>query len=70
VRELVSGRVQAKVVARGHHDERAGSTWVIVRAAAGQEHYARLKFGETAPKIGPAVELVPGANGARFERPG
>ncbi|WP_293678807.1 DUF3363 domain-containing protein, partial [uncultured Phenylobacterium sp.] len=65
VRELGSEAVRGRVVQRGAHDELGGVPWVIVRDRGGEEHYARLGFGQTLPKIGRRVDLVPCPRGAR-----
>lgn len=67
VRELGEERVRGRLVKVGRHDELGASGWVIVRDAHGQEHYARLKFGQSAPAIGKGIELVPTANGAQIQ---
>lgn len=61
--------VRGRVVARGHHDELGGAAWVIVRDPQGQEHYARLKFGQSAPALGRGIELVPTPQGAQIKGP-
>lgn len=75
-RHLESGReplvigdrpVRGSVVARGHHDELGGVSWVIVRDPQGQEHYARLKFGQPTPPLGRDIELVPTPQGAQIK---
>ncbi|WP_156467227.1 DUF3363 domain-containing protein [Phenylobacterium sp. CCH12-B4] len=77
-RRLDSGRepkvlddrpVRGRVVARGHHDELGGAAWVIVRDPQGQEHYARLKLGQSAPALGRGIELVPTPRGAQIKGP-
>lgn len=64
---LADQLVRGRVVARGHHDELGGAPWVIARDSRGQEHYARLKFGQTAPALGRGIELVPTAQGAQIK---
>lgn len=77
-RRLDSGRepkvlddrpVRGRVVARGHHDELGGAAWVIVRDPQGQEHYAQLKLGQSAPALGRGIELVPTPRGAQIKGP-
>lgn len=77
-RRLESGRepailgeqpVRGKVISRGHHDELGGAGWVIVRETGGQEHYARLRFGQAAPTLGRSVELMPTPQGAQLHGP-
>ncbi|MFN4175583.1 DUF3363 domain-containing protein [Phenylobacterium sp.] len=65
VREMTLGRVRGRVVQRGEHDELGGAPWVIVRDRGGEEHYARLAFGQSLPEMGRTVELAAGARGAR-----
>lgn len=64
VRELGAPRVRGKVMVQGAHDELGASTWVIVRDRAGVEHYARLRLGQLAPRVGRTVELVAAPHGA------
>lgn len=59
--------VRGRVVARGHHDELGGAGWVLVRDAAGQEHYARMKFGQSLPTLGRTVTLAPSPQGAQMQ---
>lgn len=59
--------VRGRLVARGNHDELGGAAWVIVRDGQGKEHYARLRFGQSAPAPGRSVELVPSAHGAQIK---
>lgn len=61
--------VRGWVVARGHHDELGGAAWVIVQDPQGQEHYARLKFGQPTPALGRGIEVVPTASGAQIKGP-
>jgi len=68
--ELGDRPVRGRVVKTGHSDELGGVPWVIVRDGEGQEHFARLKFGTAAPRIGRAVELLPGQGGARVQEIG
>lgn len=65
--ELGDAAVKGRVVKAGHFDELGGSSWVIVRDVEGQEHFARLKFGQSAPARGRAIELVPTAQGAMIK---
>ncbi len=66
VRELGADTLRGRVVRRGTHDELGGAPWVIVRDRGGEEHYARLGFGQSLPLLGQAVDLVPGDRGARL----
>ena len=66
VRELGADTLRGRVVRRGTHDELGGVPWVIVRDQGGEEHYARLGFGQSPPSLGQAVNLVPGERGARL----
>ncbi len=63
VRALGADRVRGKVVAAGRHDELGAAPWVVVRDAAGREHYARLGPGAVTPKWGTPVELAGAAAG-------
>lgn len=65
--ELGDAPINGRVVKAGHFDELGGSSWVIVRDGEGREHFARLKFGQQAPALGRAVELVPTAQGAQIK---
>lgn len=58
------------VMAKGHHDELGGAGWLIVRARDGQEHYARLKFGQATPSVGRTVTLTPTPQGVQIESHG
>jgi type IV secretory pathway VirD2 relaxase len=58
--------VHGRLVARGHHDALGGVPWVIVRDSQGQEHYARLRFGQATPALGQAIELLPSPQGAQI----
>jgi len=58
-RDIASGRV----VATGSHDEVGASPWVIVRDKAGVEHYARLRTGAPAIKIGQSIALAVTSDG-------
>lgn len=62
----VGERVRGVVMARGTHDELGAAPWVIVCDADGAEHYARLGFAATMPRMGRTVELVAGSKGARI----
>jgi len=61
--------VRGKVVARGYHDELGGAGWVIIRDPQDREHFARLRFGQSAPGLGRWIELVPNAQGAQIKTP-
>lgn len=63
--ELGAAPVKGRVVKSGHFDELGGSSWVIVRDGAGQEHFARLRFGQSTPTLGRTVELLPTPQGAQ-----
>lgn len=58
-RDIASGRV----VATGSHDEVGASPWVIVRDPAGVEHYARLRTGAPAIRIGQSIALAVTSDG-------
>jgi DNA-directed RNA polymerase specialized sigma24 family protein len=62
--ELGQDRVRGKVVSRGVHDELGAVAWVIVRDSSGLEHYARLGFGQTTPRLGRTVDLAGTGQGA------
>jgi type IV secretory pathway VirD2 relaxase len=66
VQELGNEQVRGRVVGGGSHDELGGVPWVIVRDHEGVEHYARLGFGQTLPKAGRSIDLIPGSPGARI----
>ncbi|MFN3575027.1 MAG: DUF3363 domain-containing protein [Phenylobacterium sp.] len=66
VQQLGDQKVRGRVVRTGSHDELGGAAYVIVRDSAGTEHYARLAFGRSAPKLGAQVELMPGPKGAQI----
>ncbi|MFN3511898.1 MAG: DUF3363 domain-containing protein [Phenylobacterium sp.] len=64
VGELGDERVRGKVVQSGSHDELGGIPWVIVRSRDGEEVYARLGFGQSPPRTGKSLDLLPGPRGA------
>lgn len=64
VRELGFDPVRGCVVARGAHDELGASPYLVVRDAAGVEHYARLALGQNAPALGREATLTQSAKGA------
>jgi type IV secretory pathway VirD2 relaxase len=66
VKELGNERVRGLLVGVGRHDELGASGWVIVRDAAGAEHFARLRLGQSIPPIGRGVELLNGSGGVRI----
>ena len=66
VQQLGDQKVRGRVVRAGSHDELGGAAYVIVRDSAGTEHYSRLAFGRSAPKLGAQVELMPGPKGAEI----
>lgn len=66
-RELQFERVRGRVVEAGHHDEIGGSAWVVVRDTHDQEHFARLRLGQSTPRVGRTVELVPSPHGAQIQ---
>ena len=57
VDQLAKGQVSGRVVKAGFHDELGGSPYVVVRAADGHEHYARMCVGKIPPEIGKTVTL-------------
>lgn len=67
VREIGDAPVRGRVVSSGQHDELGASRWVIVRGSDGVEHFARLKMGQTAPKLGRNVELQLSPQGAQVQ---
>lgn len=66
-RELGDAPVKGRVVKTGRYDELGGSSWVLVRDRDGQEHFARLKLGQSMPAIGRGIELIPTAHGAQVK---
>lgn len=66
VQQLGEQKVRGRLVRAGSHDELGGAQYVIVRDREGTEHYARLAFGRSAPKLGSQVDLVPGPRGAQL----
>jgi type IV secretory pathway VirD2 relaxase len=64
MRDLGEHRVRGRVVSRGVHDELRAVAWVIIRDEQGVEHYARLGFGQTTPRLGRTIELAGTARGA------
>ncbi|HEY0651082.1 DUF3363 domain-containing protein [Phenylobacterium sp.] len=66
VRELGVERVRGRLMQVGRHDELGASRWVIVRDAGGTEHFARLRFGHSAPRVGRDVELMVSPGGVRI----
>jgi hypothetical protein len=67
VKELGAEGVRGRVVRSGAHGELGASPFVFVRDAKGEEHYARLAFGQAAPAVGTAIELQPGPRGAEVQ---
>ena len=63
VRRLGVAAVRGKVIESGFHDEAAAAPWVIVRDAAGVEHYGRLRTGSAMLAAGRTVTLTPLSNG-------
>lgn len=61
-RILTKGRVSGVVVKTGFHDEMAAQPYVVVRAADGVEHYAKLTAGAQV-RCGQAVALEIGPRG-------
>lgn len=57
IRVLAARDVAGQVVASGRHDELGQRPFVIVRDAAGAEHYAALPAGEGAPTVGHVARL-------------
>ena len=73
IRPLTAGRVGGHVVETGVHDERGLRAFVIVRDAAGVEHYASVPPGAPAIRLGARLEVAAGPPGiahvvARQER--
>jgi type IV secretory pathway VirD2 relaxase len=73
IRPLTAGRVRGHVVETGVHDERGLRAFVIVRDAAGVEHYASVPPGAPAMRLGARLEVAAGPPGiahvvARQER--
>lgn len=66
VRELGRERVSGRVTRSGTHDELGAAGFVVIRDAAGVEHYARLGLGAPPPAPGAAGVLIPTEHGARF----
>lgn len=66
VQQLGDRKVRGRLVGAGAHDELGGAQYVIVRDSEGTEHYARLAFGRSSPKLGSQVELAPGPKGAQL----
>jgi type IV secretory pathway VirD2 relaxase len=64
--ELGDAPIKGRIVKAGHFDELGSSSWVMLRDRHGREHFARLRFGQSAPKLGRTVELVPTARGAEI----
>lgn len=64
--ELGDAPITGRVVKAGHFDELGRSSWVMVRDGQGREHFARLRFGQSGPKLGRTIELVPTARGAEI----
>lgn len=58
IRPMQGGSVTGRVVQSGHHDEIGATGFVIVRDAAGAEHYARIKVGAALPPVGASVILL------------
>ncbi|WP_292117429.1 DUF3363 domain-containing protein [Brevundimonas sp.] len=63
VRRLAQGAVRGRVVKTGFHDEAGAAPWVIVRDAAGLEHYGRLRTGAARLELGKTVVLAPAGAG-------
>lgn len=57
IRRLEARDVAGQVVASGRHDELGQRPFVVVRDAAGAEHYAALPAGEAPPALGHAARL-------------
>lgn len=64
VQVAAEGRLQGRVVARGLHDGLANAPWVIVRNGDDVERFARMAPGQSAPRIGRAVQLAITPQGA------
>lgn len=63
IRPLTAGRVHGHVVETGVHDERGLRAFVIVRDAAGVEHYASVPPGAPAIRLGARLEVAAGPPG-------
>ena len=63
IHQLEGGKVTGKVVKFGFHDELGASPFVVVRSADGDEHYARLAVGTSAPAVGKIITLERDARG-------
>jgi type IV secretory pathway VirD2 relaxase len=66
VREMDAEPVRGRLMKVGHHDELGAARWVIVHDDRGGEHLARLRTGQSTPRVGRAIELTPGPGGARL----
>lgn len=64
VREIGPEPVRGRVAKSGCHDELGSQPYVVVRDAAGVEHYGRLGLGRTPPKVGREIVLGLGDRGA------
>ena len=64
VQALGGQEVRGRVVRAGSHDEIGGAPYIIVRDGEGAEHYARLAFSQSAPRLGSRVQLTPAPKGA------
>ena len=58
IQEAGTQRLKGRVVRSGSHDELGALRYVIVRDGEGVEHYARLRFGQSAPDVGRTIELM------------
>lgn len=63
VRMLGDRPVRGQVVRSGFHDALRAEGYVLVRAASGDEYYARLRLGAAAPRAGASVALHPAGPG-------
>ncbi len=70
VQLLASTEVRGRVVKSGMHDEAGSLPFVIVRDAAGLEHYARVPIGAILPRTQTLVSLIPTGPGAATIRHG
>jgi len=63
VKALGREPVRGVVVKTGFHDEAGAAQFVVVRDATGTEHYARLRTGSAAVKVGQQATLQPLSKG-------
>ncbi len=70
VQLLASAEVRGRVVKLGMHDEAGSLPFVIVRDAAGLEHYARVPIGAPLPRTQALVSLIATGPGAGIIKQG